>query len=257
MHRLLEHMIVCVNLQSLLEDDVKKIVKDTRKFFVDEGFKIQEEYRPTPDQKVVKLFTYAKDNVTIIVTKDAIEMSVNAMEKYEGFDTYKTYVTNLLNAIEKDVDDVDSIIRVGVRKINTLFVKDTDLIGKYFDESIFNVSKMNVALGENGGKVLTSGTRLSLVNDTNKLNVITDIQLGEGKMVKDGHEENIDIYRIVLDLDAYWDKSLIPYESVESKLNELSRKATDIYTDCLDSNFVAMLLDGKINDDNIIGGIKA
>lgn len=257
MHRLLEQMIVCVNFQGLLEDDIKNVVKKTRELFVNDGFNIQEEYRPTPDQKVVKLYTYEKENTQIILTKDSLEVVVNAMEKYEGFEVYKKYVTRILDNLNGVAGNMSTIVRIGVRKINMMFLRNVDIINNYFISDIFNVSKTNLALGDNGGKIITSGSRVSLASDTHKANIITDIQIGEGKIVSDGKEEHTDLYRTILDIDAYWDTSLPLYKNVGDELSMLSKRTTEIYHDCLNEEFNVALMDEKVNDENIVGGIKA
>lgn len=273
MQKLLEQLVICINYSGLLESDVEEIVRDTRGYFLEHGFTIKEGVHKNinvqlndPEQiknpivsntEVLRKYVYNRGSIDITVTKSAIDIHVAAGREYEGFDIYKEYLTSIVAVLESKFDGIVHISRIGIRKFNSLFIKNIEKIEEYFNKKVFNCVAANGALGQESGEILFSRSNLTVVNKKNKVNLATEIQAGEAQEINDGAEEKFNVYRIILDIDGYWDEEIEQYSSIDQKLTELNEAVTNIYHQCLNENFKNKLLqDPPIEDENIFGGVK-
>lgn len=257
MRRLLDQLVVGISYNELLDKDIDKIMKNEREFFIKKGFSVKENFMPNPDRSVSKRYVFSKDNIIINVTKRGIDVDVMAVEKYDGFESYKEYIAHIAEKIQKKCDDSTDIFRIGVRKINRIIIKDIEKAHDYFNSDLVNYASVNALLGENGGAVVEGGNHLSIANEKHKVNLITDTQIGNVKEVSDGVERTFNAYMLALDIDVYCDKSNKGFKNIGNKLSELNDVASNIYLNCLTSEFKTKLeTETDFNDGNIVGGIK-
>lgn len=273
MQRLLEQLIICINFTGMLESDVEEVVKETRTHFIAQGFRIREGFHKNinveindPEKiegsipsttDVIKKYVYNFQNIDINFTKTSIDISVMAGVDYQGFEVYKQYISYIINKITSKFADIVTITRVGVRKINSLFLKDISVVKNYFNQKVFSCVDVNESLSSEGGKILLSGTHLTICNDNHKINLATEMQVGEAQEAVDGISNTLEVYRLILDIDAYWDSEIEAFSDINEKLSELSNTVTNVYQKCLNTEFNSKLFSGIANtDDNIFGGVK-
>lgn len=274
MQKLLEQLIICVNYAEMLESDIEEIVRETRTFFVEKGFSIStgihkninvqlndpQAYEEVVNSNIdtLKKYVFSKKNVTINVTKVSLDICVIASVEYQGAKIYQEYISYIYNEFTKRFSGIIDISRIGIRKINSLFIRNIDSIEEYFNKNIFNCFSAKMSLPGSSGTINVAGGNLNIRYDDHKVNLNTEIQVGEAREIVDGIVNNFNVYRIILDIDAYWDKEVGELvEKIEDKLNSLSELTTNIYNVCLNENFKQNLeKDIAAKDKNIFGGIK-
>ena len=184
-------------------------------------------------------------------------MLVTAGIDYKGFEKYKEYLVYIVNKMEEDFKSIINITRIGVRKINGLFIKDMKLVSNYFKNEIVNCIGVKGVVSTDSGDVFMSTSHHTIFNTQYKVNIATETQIGEAKEMINNSIHSFNVHRIMLDIDVYWDKEVEEYADVSNKLSSLNDKATDIYLNCLNDEFKNSLLnDNVINDTNIFGGVK-
>ena len=148
MKRLLDQLIVVIRYEGLLQSDIDEVVGKTKDYFRQEKFNISEGTHKNVDvlinepvqndnslktnTEVIKKYLFIKDNLQMVFTKNAIEMTVDAGLEYENFQYYKKYATYIIDAINERFSDIIRYERIGVRKINSLFVRDIKKNRKLF-----------------------------------------------------------------------------------------------------------------------------
>ncbi len=273
MQNLLEQLIVCINYSGLLDSDIEDIVKTTRDFFRREGFSIGEGMHKNVNVQLndpfaledeinssiesMRRFSFELNNVHIGITRESIEMTIAAGIEYQGFEAYNRYISCMISVIYEKYGQIITITRMGIRKINSLFIKNLNSIGNYFDEHIFNCNAVKGIIAEADETTLLSNMHFTMYNSSRKVNFATEIQIGEGQELSDDGIRPIEVYRTILDIDVYWDLELAEYDSVYDKLVDMNGTATRIYENCLNPEFKERLrTDLADQDSNIFGGIK-
>lgn len=274
MQKLIEQLIICVNYVGLLDADIQEIVKVTRDYFVAKDFSINEgfhnnisihlndprhfEETVSSNTDVLKKYVYKRKQVEINLTKSSLDICVMASVEYEGARTYQEYISYIYNELVSRFEGIIAVSRIGVRKINSLFICDIDKIEKYFIKDIFNCYTIKNIISNNRGIINVTGSNITIKYGDYKVNLNTEIQVGEAKEVLEGKTKSFNVYRIVLDIDAYRDKEVGKLEEkIENILGFLSDEVTRIYNICLNEEFKLKLLNGTANEDsNIFGGIK-
>ena len=253
MQRLLEQLVICINFTGLLEGDVEEIVRETRSSFVQSGFKIGEGTHKNinfelidPEKvsdnipsttEVLKKYVYSCNNIDITFTKNSLDIVVAAGNEYLGFEVYKDYIMIIINQIIEKFQNIVEIVRIGIRKINSLYIKDIETVKSYFNDNIFNCVDVKNIVGDDGGKILISGTNLTMCGTEHKINLATEVQIGEAQEIVDGMSRILEVFRLIVDIDAYWDVEVVPYSDINDKLINLNSVVTSVYHKCLNSDF--------------------
>lgn len=273
MQQLLDKLIVSIRYEGLLESDIDDIVRTTRDFYIDERFTIREgthknigvklhdpesiDGRILSETEVVKKYIYTLDNIEIIISKNSFDLVVLAAENYRGFKFYCKYIEYFMQEIENRYNNIVNITRVGVRKINNIYIRDIKKLGNYFKREIFNCCDINNIIGNEDDIFLLSGIKHSIVGKGYKTNIITESQLGDVTLEENGEKQIIDIYRNILDIDVYWDMQVDSYDRIESKLSQLNELVTTTYFTCLNDQFKDKLRNDSVEiDDNLVGGVS-
>ena len=274
MQKLLEQLIICVNYAGLLDSDIQEIVKVTREFFVNKGFNVNEgihknisvhlndpknfEEVVSSNTDVLKKYVFNRKYVDINLTKSSLDICVMASGQYEGAKTYQEYISYIYNEMVERFKGIIAVSRIGIRKINSLFIRNINEIEKYFVNDIFNCCATKSVISSDDGIINMSGSNITIKYDNFKVNLNTEIQMREAKEILDGNTKSFNVYRIVLDIDAYRDKEVGKLEEkIEDILEFLSNTVTNIYNACLTKEFRTKLNSETADDDkNIFGGIK-
>lgn len=273
MKNILSQLIIDINYNEVLDADIEDIVKSIRDDFRKDGFTITEgnsksnnciaigdpESADIPVQLLednVKEFNIFKNNIKISMTRNELKISVQ-VGTYEGFDKYKQLIMKVCKSAQEHLKEALVIKRLGVRKINSLYIKDINKIKDYFNEDLYNCLKVKL-LSDNTDILLTK-SKYSFKNVNNKLNIITEINKGQGNAKKANTDliESFDVYMCSLDLDVYWDDDLDNYTSIDGKMIELNKYETSLYREkCLAPAFIDYLRSDNDNDSNIFGGVN-
>ena len=144
MQRLLDQLSIEIKYNTLLESDIEGIVRNSRIYFINEGFSVNEKSikninvelnDPVLEENAVKSnieeskgFLFLKNNISITITKKMINILINATQEYEGFDKYKDYMIHLLDNAPVELKDILNIERIEIRKINSLYIYDIEKI---------------------------------------------------------------------------------------------------------------------------------
>ena len=125
-------------------------------------------------------------NVLLDITPDNICLTINCNGAYEGSEKYTDFMINVLDVLAK-VNSFIYIDRLGIRKIDSVEVKNLNEISSFFDD---NYVVANDLSHFNGGLESTK-TSIFFINDVH-YNVVQHV-------VKKGEES----YQLVFDVDAY------------------------------------------------------
>lgn len=192
-----------------------------------------------------------KEKVSNAIAEYVIDnIRINATREYEGFDKYKDYMSHLFDNAPQELKDVLNIERIEIRKINSLYIYNIDKIGDYFMEQLFNPVVVKNLL-QVDGKVVFSKSTQTIIENSFKMNVATETQQIQNNKIK-----TIPVYRLVLDIESYWDKELDEYSDLKSKMVELNSVISKCYQNCLTEVFREKLEKESTDDDNIFGGVK-
>ena len=271
MQRLLDQLSIEIKYNTLLESDIEGIVRNSRIYFINEGFSVNEKSikninvelnDPVREETALnsnieesKGYLFLKNNISITITKKMINILINATQEYEGFDKYKDYMIHLLDNAPVELKDILNIERIEIRKINSLYIYDIEKIGEYFLETLFNSIIVKNILQIEGNVVFSKSTQ-TIIGKLLKMNIATEIQVGETQQIKNDKIEAIPVYRLILDIESYWDSELDQYSELKKEMEELNSAISNCYQKCLTETFYERLEQETICDENIFGGVK-
>ncbi len=270
---MLEQLIVCFNYDGLLDSDIEEVIKKTRKYFVEKGFTLNRGIHKNVNVQLqdpgkvveplastvreIEKYVFEKGNIIINITKNSLDLSVSAGLGYDGFDIYKQYIMHIYNDIISLFSDIVSIQRIGVRKINSLFIRDINTVNNYFVSNLINCNLTKGVVSGEYNQIAIAKNHLTLFSDCNKVNIVTEVQTGEAQEIKEASIKTFNVSRIILDIDAYWDNELNNIKCKEITVDYLNKIVTETYYNSLNQDFRDKLKNNNIADDNnIFGGVK-
>lgn len=274
MQKLLEQFIICINYSGMLDSDIQEIIKETRSYFVEKGFSIStgianlngielndpREILGNADlnQNLLTKYVFNRKHVDINLTKISLDISVKARLEYEGSKTYEQYIIYIYHTLIHKFEGIIDVSRIGIRKINSLFIRDINLLSNYFKPEIINCFSIKNMLFKTNGLISMAANNTTFKLDDSKINLNSEVQIGEAQEIINETINSFSVYRIILDIDVYWDQEVGELgNNIQGKLNSLSTLATKIYNTCLNEAFRYSLNNNLANtDSNIFGGLK-
>lgn len=136
-----------------------------------------------------------------------------------------------------------------------MYIYDIEKIGEYFLETLFNSIIVKNILQIEGNVVFSKSTQ-TIIGKLLKMNIATEIQVGETQQIKNDKIEAIPVYRLILDIESYWDSELDQYSELKKEMEELNSAISNCYQKCLTETFYERLEQETICDENIFGGVK-
>ena len=256
----LRQMIIRLDYDYLFEEDIEKIVKESYKYLIENGYKMNSktlsefninldinnleqiennEIRINNNNNKEEYSSFIKNNVVIDITKNFATMTVD----YEKFILFEQLERDFFNIAVKiiNVREGLEIKRIGIRKINSYLFKSIDKINKYFEKGLFCIDPI---IKEN--KVFNVKQVIeNFMLGKYKVNEIGNIS--KGLITKD-NQEQFDAYQVILDIDVYDDI----VEKNEINLKEINELIFNIYVSALNIDFLEKLKKENYNDEEFI-----
>lgn len=196
------------------------------------------------------------DNKNIIeITKFFIILTIN-YDFYTKFENYITLFSGLANKLLKEQPFLKPL-RIGSRKIATLFIYDNERINEYF-ESHFYVNPLKNSKIFDDKPMLASHNAIDTFNiDNISVNIIRNIL--KGSKTINGKDE--DVFRVVFDIDCYssgkYVSDIIKNDEITKKLEEFNNLDFDLYKNAVKFQFLKrLMLPEEFKDDNILEGVR-
>lgn len=174
----------------------------------------------------------------------------NNFSKYEKLDEYLKLINKIIDVIIDNESGI-SVSRVGIRKMNHLFVSDVETLKKYININIPN--KDDIEILDEYAIVQKN------LDNTGGYSSNIVLNLKKGKLKTDSIKE-MPMYRFIWDIDCYIRK--IENTEIESKMSSLNEYLFKRYDSIITDDFSKILQDKelKLEDlervNNIYGGIN-
>lgn len=218
-----------------------------------------ETMRSIPKEEFIRNESFKFHNPTnrniIEITKFFIILTIN-YEFYTKFEDYANLFSELANQLLPEQPFIKPL-RIGSRKIATLFIRDDKLIHKYF-ESHFYVNPLSGSKIINDNPMLVSHNSIDTYNfNHTSVNIIRNFLKGL-KTIK-GKDESV--FRVIFDIDCYsiGDSVLDIFkdDEINKKLTEFNNLDFDLYKNAMNLQFLERLMSSdEFKDDNILEGIR-
>ena len=281
---LLKKFLVRIDFDQAQDIDVDNAIQKVRDKFFDDGYKlfqnvvpltsIQQEsgFSPNGDSQFIPPVSIINETVREYLFKKELQ-SIKFSNKYliiedlinndyKGSKSYSQLIYCLMDAIHKENAYI-TLTRIGLRKFDSLIFKEINNINMYFDSKVFNQRDSLLKYQNFGNIISDASSKISIISQEKscKGNIITEIQTGEytetrndtGEISKTGQA-----IQAILDIDIYKDS----FENIESFTdyilniyNLLNEESYSIYKSALTEKFYNSLLNGTVNDSNILGGV--
>lgn len=267
-HNFLNQIIFRMDYAGVLDTDVDKFLQENKDIFKQQGFsKLQVGNNSVFDVQIqdgddngasnVSVYPRDKGKVFHIQSVDGhfIEFSKTSFvvlirpdENYRKIDSYFEFICNIVNNM-KDCYSFPEVTRIGLRKINLLYVKNLDKINEIFKNTAFNIGDFRRDI--EGISCKNSNENSLLIKDNYHVNYIRNFQEGE--------LDDIKAYQLVLDIDVFQQrndmiKNIIDnssgfYKYLESTNNLLF----DVFWGSLQDGFKKKLITKEFDDNDIVG----
>lgn len=279
---LLKKILIRIDFLQVQDVDIDNIVQKVRDYFFESEFKLYQNVVPLASMQTdniitgvnsidinqpvsavsiinetVKEYQFQKNELVIKLSSRYLIIEENIGNNYKGSDTYEYIIEKLMDAVYKENSYV-SLQRIGLRKFNSLVFKEIKNINKFFDSKIFNQSDTIEKYKSFGNILCDADSKLSIISEKKgcKANIVTDIQTGEYSSEISG--ETGQAIQAVLDIDIYKDdfeKTENMSDYIVKKYKLLNEELFEIYKSALTEEFYKALLDGTVQDSDILGGI--
>lgn len=281
---LLKKFLVRIDFDQAQDIDVDNAIQKVRDKFFDDGYKLfqnvvpltsiqqENEFSLNGDSQFIPPVSIINETVREYLFKKELQ-SIKFSNKYliiedlinndyKGSKSYSQLIYYLMDAIHNE-NAYLTLTRIGLRKFDSLIFKEMKNIDMYFDSKVFN-QKDSLMKYQNFGNIISdASSRISIISKEKscKGNIRTEIQTGEytetrndtGEISKTGQA-----IQAILDIDIYKDS----FENKESFTdyilniyNLLNEESYSIYKSALTEKFYNSLLNGTVNDSNILGGV--
>lgn len=218
-----------------------------------------ETYRSISTEEFTRNKSYKFHNPSnrnvIEITKFFITLTIN-YEFYIIFDNYVSLFVKLVNELSSKQDFIKPL-RIGSRKIATLFIRDYEYIHDYFEPYYFiNPFKNSNIPTDKPVLVLHNTIDTFEVNKT-LVNITSNVLKG----IKKINDEDQKVYRVIFDIDCYSNGesvvNIIKNEGISERLTEFNELNFELYKNAVKLQFLNKLMStDTFSDDNIIEGVR-
>lgn len=215
-------------------------------------------YLPLKELKQTKSYrftteTFASDNrtpeFTIEVSKYFAIFDINPAS-YRPFEYYADIFSSLVLLI-KNYNEFFKALRIGIRKINTLFFYDLTKIPEYFNKQYYVPPFFSL-------KNRFDDLEFTKSEGVDSFNY-KDVNFNYIRYMDKGLLGEREAYQTILDIDGYTKNDdaltgdLLSNEKLKSRMQHINELLFELFINCLTSTFINDLVDGRITYDDVIG----
>lgn len=281
---LLKKILVRIDFDQAQDIDVDNAIQKVRDYFFDEGYKLFHNVVPLTSfqpennflqnndsqfippvsiiNETVREYLLKKDLLSIKFSNKYLIIEDLINNDYKGSQSYSKLISRLMEAIH-DENSYLTLQRIGLRKFDSLVFKEIGNIDMYFDSKVFNQKDSLLKYQTFGNILYEASSKISIISEEKscKGNIITEIQTGEYTELRNDTQEiskTGQAIQAVLDIDIYKDnfENTKPFTDYILEIYDvLNEESYSIYKSALTEKFYNSLLDGNVNDSNILGGI--
>lgn len=250
-HNFLKEIIMRLDFQGVFQAEMEKVLVAVKPYLKEKAFTRYE-------QKITNQIindgnvTDVKSQVSHVFTAEAsgfvIELSTSSIiltvhtQTYSAFEEYAQIFSHIADVYRSTIDFF-TVQRFGLRKINICFIKNKELIKKYFSDVYYNCEEP-----VSGFRTRAANRRDTLSNGKHNINMHYAVE--EGKL---GEELG---YKITLDSDIY----ITAHDEIEQTVfNDDALKAIneilfEIFIKVITDDLIAILArDESPSPDEIMG----
>lgn len=254
----LRQTIIRLDYDMLFEKDIQKFIEQIYPYLIQKNYKMNSNTMSNFNVNInmdelnnvtnnvdtnIENFTSFKNkdgSIVIDIVKEATIMTIeyNKFEKFEEF----SGIFNEIIKILKNIRIGFSFNRIGIRKINVLFIKNIDKINNYIEEETFSFTKK---INNRKTDFIIKNTVESFIIDSYKVN--KNVTISKGTFICENQKEQ-EGYQIMLDIDIYDDEMINNNINIEKMNNELF----ELYKNSLKYEFLNNLKTENYQDKEII-----
>ncbi len=208
---------------------------------------------PKKELKKIKVYEFiSKDKlVNLKISKYFLELRIKC-DKYKNFEHYSELFSNVIKILNENNEFLRGL-RIGVRKINSVYFTDISKIYDYLEKDYFSNSVLKLQEDSHNANVIRSETIDTFKLNNTQFNMIRYMDSGE--MYLD-NEPKI-AYQVVLDIDGYVRnqddiENIIKDKDIIKHLNAVNEQIFVLFKQTLTKKFLKMLVMGQ-SDNYIIG----
>lgn len=251
-HNFLKSVIIRLDLQGVLESDIKKVLTHVKTFAEENGLTercetdISAETANKSGCRKVYSFANNDKGTVLAVSSSFISVTVNTA-CYTPFESYREIVPHVFKIYKENISSL-TVVRAGLRKINECLIPDKHSIHRFFNSAFVNYYDNP----DSYGIVNTIQSRHIDVFMSGKycVNLITGIMKGV--------YEDKTMFCVRVDIDAFSrsreDISLL-LENVQEQ-NSLNDLVFNVYLSSLTKDFIKMLTSDDEFDNSLIIGVE-
>lgn len=247
----LKQTIIRFDYDYLFPNQIEEIMEKLDSFFGTQNFTIEKrtkndfqvnlnidiednnEVNINNNQEEYSTFVNNEENVLVEITKNyAAITSINY--KYVLFDRLNEIITKVVTTI-KEVRSYIEIKSTGLRKINSLLIKDISKINDYFEKNMVSFSNFEI----NYFKKVEN-------YDKKDLNISVNFDIQSGLL------NNKDkMYQVLYDIDVV-KHEVDTNEISEGILKNMNDIEFEVYKDGLTEKFLSKLINNEVNSEEVI-----
>lgn len=281
---LLKKILVRIDFDQAQDIDVDNAIQKVRDKFFADGYKLfqnvvpltsiqqENDFSPNGDSQfishvsiineTVREYLFKKESQSIKFSNKYLIIEDLINNNYKGARSYSKLIRRLMEAIHRE-NSYLTLTRIGLRKFDSLIFKEIDNINMYFDSKVFNQKDSLLVYQDFDNIISDASSKISIISKEKscKGNIITEIQTGEYTELHNDTEEMSktgQAIQAILDIDIYKDnfENTKPFTDYILEIyNLLNKESYSIYKSALTERFYNDLLNGNVNDNNILGGI--
>ncbi|HHV24396.1 MAG TPA: TIGR04255 family protein [Methanosarcina sp.] len=215
-----------------------------------------ETLRSVPIEEFVKnksfKFVNPKNNNVIEITKFFLTLTID----YNNYVKFEDYIS-LFAGISKKLQLQQHFmkpLRIGERKISSLFITDEKIIPKYFKSPYFNTPLQISDMIDDPSELVIHNAVDTLKIEDILVNITRNISKGLLRK-KEGDKE---VFRLLFDIDCYSSGdpvvNIFNEDNIEKTLTRLNNLDFDLYKKSITDEFIEKLTSTEFTlDDDIIG----
>ncbi len=209
-------------------------------------------------EDVAYRYRLRKDELTILLSMDFIILVIESADKYQGFWHYYKYASLVISQYTAIKGISIRVQRIGLRKINFVFVDNLESIESLFNTELFGFASEKQFLFPDSTPKFSAIKKISVENSNSICNIITAAQPG---LIYYDSVYPKDIVRVLLDVDSIMNITNNHHCDFDSKeidntISKLNVHICHVFLESLTDDFYTALRNNDqsfFSQNNVIG----